>query len=94
MTASYFVYYRVANPDDPAARKIVEALLASVKESSGIAGRLLVRKEDPTTWMEIYEGVDTSTAFEAALERAVAACGFSGIVVANSGRHIERFKSF
>jgi hypothetical protein len=68
-------------------------LLANVKASTGIGGRLLVRTEDATTWMEIYEGVNRPEAFEAALADAVAACDFATIVVANSGRHIERFKS-
>lgn len=93
MKISYFVYYRVAQPSQAATRATIERLLAHVKSTTGITGRLLVRTEDPSTWMEIYENIDSETAFEAALAAAVTDCGFTSIVAADSGRHIERFKA-
>ena len=63
MKISYFVYYRVAQPSQAATRATIERLQAHVKNATGISGRLLVRTEDPSTWMEIYENIDPDTAF-------------------------------
>ena len=37
----------------------------------GVQGRVLVRRDDPRTWMEIYENVADTAAFELALAAAV-----------------------
>jgi hypothetical protein len=60
--AHVYVYYRVA-ADTAAARAAVAALLAAVVSATGVAGRLLARCDDASTWMEIYEPVDDPTAF-------------------------------
>ena len=41
------------------------------------------RRDDPTTWMEVYEGVRDTAAFDALLEREAPAFGVA--------RKVERF---
>lgn len=93
MTTHYYVYYRVARPDDAATRNLVSNLLTQVERATGIAGRLLVRTEDAHTWMEIYEPVIDATSFEAALLHAVDTSGFASVLAAGSTRHVERFRA-
>jgi hypothetical protein len=79
----YYVYYRI----DPArlaeARSAVDELFALVARETGIQGRWMRRRDDPTTCMEVYEGVRDDQAFEALLERQSPKPG--------TDRHIERF---
>ena len=89
----YYVYYRVACPGETASRDVVQRMLASVKAATGVVGRLLMRTDDPGTWMEVYEGVAATVPFEAALALAVEQWGFAGIIAADSKRHIERFRA-
>jgi len=60
--AHVYVYYRVA-ADNAAAREAIAALLAAVESATGVAGRLLARRDDPAMWMEIYEPVADPAAF-------------------------------
>ena len=80
---NYYVYYRV----DPARlnelRAGVEDLFRVVERATGIRGRWMHRCDDPTTYMEVYEGVPEEAAFEALLEREAAGLGLA--------RKVERF---
>jgi len=69
--AHYFVWYRVTG-DPAAARATVNALLEDVLGATGVAGRMLVRRDDPATWMEVYEGVTDVARFERALAAGAA----------------------
>ena len=60
-------------------------MLVSIEKQSGIGGRWLRRRDDPTTYMEVYEGVKDQPAFEALLEREGAGVGVP--------RKVERFIS-
>ncbi|TAK37758.1 MAG: DUF4936 family protein [Betaproteobacteria bacterium] len=79
----YYVYYRV----DPARleelRAAIARLLALIERDTGVRGRWMRRRDEATTFMEIYEGVTDEGAFEALLERESAALGLE--------RHVERF---
>ncbi len=50
--------------------------------------------DDPSTWMEIYEGVADQLRFEAALERLLVQHGFHSCMASDSRRHTERFTLF
>ena len=80
---NYYVYYRV----DPARlnelRAGVEELFRVVERETGIRGRWMHRCDDPTTYMEVYEGVTEEVAFEALLEREASKLGLT--------RKVERF---
>lgn len=85
----YYIWYRLAG-DAGAARKAVDALLHDVFLRSGVSGRVLVRRDDPRTWMEIYEHVADERLFERHLADAVERHGLAGF--AESGvRHVEPF---
>jgi hypothetical protein len=71
----FYVYYRVDERSIAAVALSVEALFRKVKEKTQIQGRWLRRRDDPSTYMEIYEGVADGRAFEALLERETAAFG-------------------
>jgi len=91
VSVALYVYYRVARPDDPAALALVHAVQEDVRGATGVAGRLLRRRDDPATWMEVYEGVADAEAFERALEAALARHAFGSVLAAGAVRHAERF---
>ena len=80
---NYYVYYRV----DPARlgflRPEIEKLFEKVQRHSGVRGRWMHRRDDPSTYMEVYEGVKNEPAFEALLARESARLGLK--------RKTERF---
>ncbi len=94
MLLNYYIYYRVAPSEAARVRAVVDALQSALRQETGIDGRLLRRDDDPTTWMEIYEGVADAPRFEAALERLLAQHGFGACMAADSRRHTERFVHF
>jgi hypothetical protein len=49
----------------------------------GVRGRWMRRRDDPATYMEVYEGVTDESAFETVLEREGAKLGVP--------RKVERF---
>jgi len=80
----YYVYYRVDAARVDALRTAVEALFREVERACGVRGRWMRRRDDPTTYMEVYEGVRDESAFEALLARASAPLGLE--------RRTERFR--
>jgi hypothetical protein len=85
---SYFVWYRLAG-DPCEARAAVTAMMLDVAVDCGVAGRLMRRSDDPSTWMEVYETVVDPAGFERALASALERHG--ALAYANGGRHVERF---
>lgn len=80
---NYYVYYRVDAARLDELRRGVENLFAAVARQTGVSGRWMRRSDDPTTYMEVYEGVNDEPAFEALLEREAATLGVT--------RKTERF---
>lgn len=72
---NYYVYYRLGAERVPEVRARIESLFAEVERQCGIRGRWMRRRDDPSTYMEVYEGVRDSAAFEALLEREGAKLG-------------------
>ena len=66
-------------------RKSVERLFASLERECGVRGRWMHRRDDPTTYMEVYEDVKDEARFETVLEREGAKLGLP--------RRLERFVS-
>jgi hypothetical protein len=87
----YYVYYRVAAAHANAARQAVAALLAQLEQRSFVIGRLLCRQDEPLLWMEVYEGVRDTRAFEAALAELVDASGLAALLAPGATRKTERF---
>lgn len=80
---NYYVYYRIDPSQLEDLRRGVGALFARVAKETGVTGRWMHRSDDPTTYMEVYEGVSDEPAFEALLERESARLGVA--------RKTERF---
>ena len=66
---NYYVYYRIDAGQLDVLRLSVEALFKVIKRETGVRGRWMCRRDDPATYMEVYEGVRDAAAFEALLER-------------------------
>jgi hypothetical protein len=81
---SYYVYYRVDPGRVPALREQIGAILRTVEQATGVRGRWMRRRDEPSTYMEVYEDVADERGFEALLARESAALGLE--------RHVERFQ--
>ena len=85
----FFVWYR-ASGDASAVRAAADDMMADIAARTGIVGRLLVRRNEPGTWMEVYEGVPDADVFERELTAALARHDL--VRVAGLGvRHVEAF---
>lgn len=82
---NYYVYYKVAPERLDELRPRVQDLFRQAKLRFGVTGRWMRRRDDPTTYMEVYEGVRDEHGFEALLEREGAKLGLP--------RKVERFIS-
>lgn len=80
---NYYVYYKVDPGKLAALRLSVQALFDALEKKCGVRGRWMHRRDDPTTFMEVYEDVKDEAAFEALLEREGAKLGVQ--------RKLERF---
>jgi hypothetical protein len=82
---NYYVYYKLPTEKLDALGVVVADILRAVEGGTGIRGRWMRRRDDPTTYMEVYEGVKDEPAFEALLELEGARLGVQ--------RKVERFIS-
>jgi hypothetical protein len=89
VTASLYVYYKA--PPSPEVADRVRAMQSDLAARSGIQGRLMRRRDQPETWMEIYEAVGAFETFEPLLEDAVARHALGDLVLPGQRRHAERF---
>jgi quinol monooxygenase YgiN len=80
---NYYVYYKVDQAHLAALRALVDELFGTIEKQTGIRGRWMHRRDDPLTYMEVYEDVKDEKAFEALLEREGARLGVP--------RKVERF---
>jgi hypothetical protein len=80
---NYYIYYKVEPEGLALLRTLVEDLFDKIEKQCGVKGRWMHRRDDPLTYMEVYEGVTDEKAFEALLEREGAKLGVP--------RKVERF---
>ena len=80
---NYYVYYNVELVRFAEMRAKVDRLFEIVERETGVRGRWMQRRDDSTTWMEVYEGVRDTAALDALLEREAPAFG--------TPRKVERF---
>lgn len=90
MPLSYYIYYRVVRPAH--AQALVRRMQAELKNKTGVDGRLLRKRGDPATWMEIYEGVVDSGQFEQCLGAMLQAVDFASALETGGTRHMECFE--
>lgn len=73
----YYVYYKFDPARIEELRAVVQALFRAVHEATGIQGQWQQRRDDPTTFMEIYADVPDTPAFERVLAQSLDASGFA-----------------
>jgi hypothetical protein len=93
VTVNYYIYYKVPPEHLERARAAVLSLQEQLRSLTGISGRLLSRRDDPATWMEIYENVADTVRFEAALSAAVASSKIIPMLAPGSSRKQEIFQA-
>ena len=82
---NYYVYYKVDPEELAAVRFSVEMLFRDIEAKFKVRGRWMRRRDDPSTYMEVYEGVTDAGAFEAFMEKETRSMGVE--------RRVERFIS-
>lgn len=87
----YYIYYRVSAAHSLEASAAVKQIQYEIEAHFSIAGRLLKKREEPLLWMEIYENVPSSEAFEAALKSAESKAEIMRFVAGDGLRHVECF---
>jgi hypothetical protein len=90
----YYVYYKVPRENAERARAAVEQLQRDVAAGTGVQGRLLRRRDEETTWMEIYENVPDAGKLEAALAEQARRHGIAALLAPGSARKTEIFRGF
>ena len=89
VSATHFYVWYTVTADRAAAVRAVAGLIADVEDVTGVAGRVLARRDDAATWMEVYENVADATAFARALD--VLARRHDVARISGGVRHVERF---
>jgi hypothetical protein len=69
---NFYVYYRVDAARLEGVGLSVQKLFKTIESETGVRGRWMRRRDDPSTYMEVYEGVVDDKAFEALLAREAA----------------------
>ena len=87
----YYIYYPVRIGLEADLARTLHNLQADVGEQTGITGRFLRKADDPWTWMEIYENVTDSAAFDDALAQGLDRHGLERFIDDGGRRHTERF---
>jgi hypothetical protein len=80
---NYYIYYKVTPEQVPSLRPRVHELFDLIEKRLGVRGRWMRRRDDPATYMEVYEGVADEGAFEALMASEGAKLGLE--------RRVERF---
>lgn len=88
---NYYVYYKADLAKRAALERAVAELFDAVKKETGLNGRWMHRRDDATTFMEVFEGVRDEAAFEALLAREAQRLEFTQFLLAGAARRVERF---
>jgi hypothetical protein len=93
MAYSYYIYYRVNASDAQGCEARVLQLMSTVKQSTGVAGRLLKKRSEPLLWMEVYDNVRDDAKFELELAQAASQLKVADCLQEGSTRHAECFEA-
>jgi hypothetical protein len=93
MAYSYYIYYRVVPAQAQSCEARVLELFSAVKQSTGVAGRLLKKRSEPLLWMEVYENVRDDAKFELELAQAAAQLAVAECLQEDSTRRAECFEA-
>ena len=65
---NYYVYYKLNAEQIARSSSLVNELFEQIKQKFGVHGRWMRRRDDPSTYMEVYEGVKDGAKFEALMQ--------------------------
>ncbi|MFI4922858.1 MAG: DUF4936 family protein, partial [Burkholderiales bacterium] len=57
MPLNFYIYYRVEPAGAAALDARIHEMQTALHNQTGIAGRLLKKRDEPLLWMEVYENV-------------------------------------
>ncbi|HEX5675221.1 MAG TPA: DUF4936 family protein [Azonexus sp.] len=86
-----YIYYHIDPEQAGLAAAQVDALLTTLAAHCSQPPRRLNRCDDPTTWLEIYEGIADFAAFASALGEA--ALDLNCAAFTRDERHLECFST-
>jgi hypothetical protein len=86
-----YIYYHIDPAQAGLAAAQVDALLATLAAHCSQPPRRLNRCDDPTTWLEIYEGIADFAAFASALGEATLDLNCAAFT--RDERHLECFST-
>lgn len=91
MSTSVYVYYKVDPKQLENLRSAVEQLFLAVEREGGIRGYWQRRRDDPTTYMEVYPEVDDLASFESLLASECERLGIERFLAPGGARRVETF---
>ncbi|MDX1374137.1 MAG: DUF4936 family protein [Burkholderiales bacterium] len=89
--ACLYTYYRIDPARQREARTAVEALFAAAAQAYGVRGRWMRRKDDPSTFLEVYAEVENVEALAAFIRSECERMGFVRLLADGAARHDEIF---
>lgn len=94
MAYSFYIYYRIDPLQAAAAAQRINTLLRSIRQATGVSGRLMKKRGEPNLWMEVYESVPDSETFERELTVAMCTLNLNSVdfLQAETSRHTECFE--
>jgi hypothetical protein len=91
--ASVYVYYKIDPSKLAGLRGVIERLFDAVRRGSGVRGRWQRRRDDPTTYMEVYPQVPDLPQLEALLAAECERLDVIAYLAPGSPRRVETFIS-
>lgn len=88
---AYYIYYRISPGRDVHILRAVQKAQTEVAAATGAEARLLVKRDEPDLWMEVYEGIADAVDFERALAAAVERHALAMLVLDGTSRKTETF---
>ena len=88
---NYYVYYRIDPAQLAFCRHAVGDLFSKIENATGVRGRWLRRRDESTTYLEVYEGVRDAEAFDVLLEAECLRLGWQQFLAAGAARRREIF---
>ena len=70
----------------------IDDSLEAMRKATGVAGRLMKKRDEPNLWMEVYENVTDEARFEWELAEAVDHLKIQELLLPGTPRHLECFQ--
>jgi hypothetical protein len=88
----YYIYYTVTPRVAESLRTVVAAMQREIAARTGVSWRLLCGRDNPETWMEVYENVTDAQTFDTALATALQHVRFTELLGPTAHRSVEIFR--